>query len=237
MTNTRVLLFKTIKAATLRYPEIVSQLDKEARYIAVSAVPYKSQEYFLSNITRLVTSLYDGNIGGDFTDILSSLIQGQINDAYQQAWKDDGGEPPIPEYLEDAANEAVLSQWEFVQGFYESIVDAQVDETPIEPLLSRAQLWANQWTSNYGNAVRLIALENNDNLVWKYGDTDHCDTCRQLDGIVAKASTWDELGVQPQNGPNPALICQGFRCQCTLTPTKRRQTPKAYDLILNATTR
>jgi len=237
--NLRSATYQAIKSSVLRYPQIKDSLNAQARFIAATPTAYKSQDFYLTTLERLVTSVYKGNIGGDFIDVMSSLIQGQLTDAYKQAWKDEGNEGDLPDYLEQAAEEAILGQYDHVDDFYESIVDARVDETPLEPLLSRCQLWALRWTEAYNDAVRLIAVEEGENLVWRLGGTiEHCTICSALDGIVARASVWDDLNVKPQNAPNPILDpskggCGGWNCDCSLEITSQRSSPKAFDLILN----
>ena len=69
-------------------------------------------------------------------------------------------------------------------------------------------------------------------MVWVYGETEHCETCRQLNGIVARATEWQRIGVRPQNAPNGLLDCGGWNCQCAINPTTQRRTPGAYDKII-----
>jgi hypothetical protein len=123
----------------------------------------------------------------------------------------------------------ILNQFDFVDGFYRDIVDARVDGTPVAPLLARASLWAQRWTEAYNEAVRLITLNLGGNLEWKLGATEeHCPECAAFDGIVARASEWETLGIRPQNAPNNKLTCGGWKCDCSLTPTDKKRSPGAY---------
>lgn len=194
----------------------------------------KTYEFFLDALEGLIQGVYDGNVAGDFIDIMANLISGQLTQAFEQAWAENEEEGDLPDYLTGPLEDMILGQYEHVDQLFRDIVDARVDEEPIDALLARAALWANQFTSAYNEAVRLITLENGGNMVWQFGDTEHCETCRQLDGIIAPASVWDELGVHPQGAPNDILDCGGWRCGCSLTSTDQRKSPKAYDLILNA---
>lgn len=198
----------------------------------------KTYEFFLRTMTRLIRSVYEGNLGGDFIDIAGNLIDGQLRRAYEEAWKEEGTGGDMPAYLIEALEAMVADQQSYLEGLYKDIVDARVDSTPIEPLLSRAEMWANQYNTAYNDAVRYIVAENGGRLVWKYDpDKEHCTTCAALNGIVAYAAEWEELGVHPAGGPNPVLECNGYRCGCSLEPTEKRRSPKAYDTILNAVTR
>ncbi|MCR4314369.1 MAG: hypothetical protein NUV84_03935, partial [Candidatus Uhrbacteria bacterium] len=183
-------------------------------------------------IKGLVRGVYAGNIGGAFIDTMANLISGQLTQAYKQAWSDEDGQGKLPDYLLVSLNDAILKQYNFVDQYYRDIIDARVDETSIEPLLARSQLWSNRWTEAYNEAVRLITLNGGGNLVWIEGGTkDKCNTCVSLNGIVARASEWDMLGVHPQGGPNNKLKCKGFSCQCRLAPTTKRRSPNAYGRI------
>lgn len=198
----------------------------------------KTYDYYLSTLERMVRNVYNGNMAGDFIDVMANLISGQINQAFEQAWTDEGDESGYPDYLAAAAEDMILSEYDHVDGFYRSIVDARVDGTPIEPLLARCVTWANRWNDAYNLAVSLITKEMGGNLEWVYADeNEHCPECLALNGIVARASVWDELGIRPQNPPNSALTCGGWRCGCELRPTDRRQSPNAYDSILNIVSR
>lgn len=217
------MLNSVIHYVAKSHPDIIPLLAGRARWVAEATRPqaYKSQEFFLAAIIRMVRNVYYGILGGDFIDVMANLISGQITDAYQQAWMDDGGYLPVPPYLDQAIQNDVLIQYDYVDRYYRDIVDARVDKTPLEPLLARAQLWANQWNASYNNALLVMRAENGGNLVWVEGDTkDKCQTCLSLNGIVASAADWIASGYQPQGG---MLDCGGWNCQCALEPTDQRR--------------
>lgn len=224
-------LYNFVREAVVQVPAVRPLLSAKARFIFASIRQYKSQEYFLQQIQRLVRSVYDNVIGGQFIDLMANLISGQLYDAYSRAWTDYGEFGAIPDYLEAGYQEDVLSQYDFVDRYYRNIVDARIDGTPIDPLLTRANMWANQWNNSYNKANSLIQQENGGNLEWVYGETEHCDTCRNLNGIVASAKEWAQLGLRPQNPPNPIIKCGGFNCECQLLPTEKRRSPGAYGRI------
>ncbi len=227
--NKKDIILKSISL----YPSVLQWSNALVRQYITEAC--KTYDYFLQVLTRLVRSVYAGLLGGEFIDILANLLQGQITQAYEQAWVDDGNPLPIPEAMQAAANEAILKQFDYVDQFFRDIVDAKIDNTPIEPLLARAELWANRYQESYNDAKVKIALEYGGKLKWVEGDTqDKCETCLALDGIVAYATVWDNLGVYPQSAPNESLDCGGWRCQCKLVPTDERQSRDAEARILKA---
>jgi hypothetical protein len=214
-------LLKTVKA----HPEVLPYLSNKARYVLHARDgEYKTYDFFLANLQRLIRSVYVGLVGGEFIDIFASLIQGQITQAYEQAWIDDGNSLPAPQSLMDAAQAKILAQFDHVDQFFRDIIDARVDNTPIDPLLARAQLWANRYNEGYNDAQAKIALLMGGKLVWRLGATEeHCDTCSKLDGMVDYAVEWDRTGLRPQNATNNALTCGGWRCDCSLLPTDARR--------------
>jgi hypothetical protein len=201
------------------------------------ALAIKSLPYFRKTIERLVKSLYDGFIGGEFVDTMKNLISGQMRKAYAEAWKEDGNEGKLPDELEKSAQALADEQAGFVDGYYKAIVDARVNKTSAEPLMYRAELWANRYTQAKNDAFAEIAAANGGKLVWIEGDTeDKCDTCVALDGITAYATEWAQAGFKPQNAPNAMIDCGGWNCQCKLEPTDKRRSPKALDTLMNIAT-
>ena len=132
----------------------------------------------------------------------------------------------------------ILSEYGFVDGLYNDILNAALLQQPIEPLFSRARLWANRWTEVYNAAKLAIAAECGEKMMWKLGmSEEHCSTCSALDGIVAFATEWEQLNVRPQSPPNPILECEGWQCGCELVPTTQRRSPNALTTILNVVSR
>lgn len=204
-------------------PEVIPLLKPQTLRRA-----FKSEIFFEVTVEHLVRQVYYGWMGGDFIDIMDSLIAGQMYDAYLSAWQDDGNTSAMPDWLDEAMKQATIDQQSFVQAFYNDIIDARVDGTPIDPLIPRAKLWGGQWNSHYQNAVVLINAHMGGKLQWHEGDTkEKCATCLALDGIVAYASEWMDAGFQPKNYPNDMLDCGGWNCGCTLDPTNQRRSPNA----------
>ena len=207
----------------------------KARWICAIPSVYKTYDYFLSELTRMVKNVYNGFSGGDFIDSMASLVNGQLTQAYNNAWIDEGYALPLPDYLAASLEAMVLGQFDFVDQYYRDIVDAKIDQTPIDPLLARVSLWANRYNEAYNEAIRLITVNSGGNLIWKLGQTEeHCHTCFNLNGIVARAIEWEQLGVRPQGAPNTRLECGGWRCDCSLEPTDQRRTRDAYGRIEEA---
>jgi hypothetical protein len=237
------LMPSTIRAIVARVPAVVPYLKGRARWIVAKPAEFKTYDYFLQQVERMVTRVYNDQLGGEFIDIMANLISGQLTQAFRQAWQDEEMDGDLPGYLTGELERMILSEYEHVDQYYRDIVDARLDGTPITPLLVRAGMWANRYDDAYNRAVALITAENGGNMVWRRGATEQsCEICSRLNGIVARASEWDALNVRPQNPPNPILAkenggCGGWQCDCSLEPTDKRRSPKAYNMIMNIVSR
>lgn len=215
----------------------VNAIDPPLELMVKIAGAMKSLPFFSRTIARLVKSVYDGVIGGEFIDTLKNLVKGQMRKAYEEAWTDDGNELPLPEYLKTAAEALADDQAGYVDGFYKAIIDARVSGASIDPLQARGELWANRYTQAKNDAVAAIAAESGGKLIWIEGDTvDKCDTCLALNGVVAYATEWQQAGFRPQNAPNQMLDCGGWKCGCRLEATDKRRSPRALETLMNIAT-
>jgi hypothetical protein len=224
------MITQTIREVIKAVPSVRVYLSERARFALYEPVEYKTYDYMLVAIEGLVRGVYNGQIAGQFIDTMANLISGQFTQAYQQAFEDEGfTDFNMPDYLNQSLEEAILRQYDYVDQYYRDVIDARVDQTPIDPLIARAALWAQRYTESYNEAVRLISVNNGGKLMWVEGDTmQKCSTCLALDGIIAFASEWDTLGVKPQHAPNSKLECDGWKCECQLVPTDKRRSPGAY---------
>ncbi len=243
MNTHNIQLLQNVKAAIKVVPEVQPYLTGAARYVAAMLTPFdetKTADAMYRQIWNRVLELYRGEIDeGAFVDALAEIVQFQLTKAFREALRDNELDPAqvAEEPYGGALEEMVLNEFDFVDGLATDILEARKNESGFEQFQSRAEIWGNRYNDAYNQCAELIAKEEGNNLVWVYGDTEHCDTCLALNGIVAKVETWEELGIHPQQPPNDALVCGGWRCQCRLEPTDKRQSPKAYESILNAVTK
>lgn len=222
-----------LRKAIAAVPAVIPHLKGRARWLAYEPTAYKTYDYFLQHIQGLVRGVYTDMVHGDFIDTMANLISGQLTQAYMQAFEDAGfTDAFMPEYLTKPLETMILGQYDYVDQYFRDIVDARIDQTPIDPLLARAQLWAGQYDTAYQNATALITKEMGGKLVWVEGDTlEKCNTCKDLDGIVMYAHEWDTLGLRPKNPPNRKIDCEGWHCDCQLLPTDKRRSPNAYGRV------
>lgn len=217
------LIVQAVQLAVKKWPGILPYLSRKARHMA-GDTELKTYDYYLRALRGLVIGLYRGYLGGEFRDIMTDLVFGQFTDAYEQAMKDNEVATMTPEMRTELDN-LIETEWGFVEGFFSDIIDARVDGTPVDPLLSRAELWANKWNDVYNKASMTIEVMFGGKLKWILGATEeHCATCSALNGIVAWAKDWEESGIHPQNAPNAHLECGGWRCDCSLEHTDEKRT-------------
>jgi len=200
----------------------------------------KTITHFRYVIERIMRELYrDAITGYVFESEMLDLIEGQLRRAWYEGMRENGLKPSDmePEW-EAELQDIILSEIMHVQEFASAIQQAAINdrlagtpEASFGALNARAGLWVNRYNDVRNRA---IVATKEQKLEWIYGDTEHCETCARLNGIIAWASEWDLAGVHPQQPPNPVLECGGWRCKCRLQPTVKRKTPKAFDRIMRA---
>ena len=100
------MYFELIAAITKRIPAIIPHLTGKARWVAfadIDSIPrllsfigvaidekHKSVDFFERNLIRLIRSVYNNQLGGEFIDIMANLISGQLRQAVERAWADEG---------------------------------------------------------------------------------------------------------------------------------------------------
>ena len=158
------LIEQAVILAVKKWPGILPYLSRKARHI-LGDFELKSYDYYLRALRGLVIGVYNGYLGGEFRDIMADLVFGQFTDAYEQAMKDNEVAEMSPE-MRTELDGLISAEWEFVEGFFSDIIDARVDNTPIDPLLGRAELWANKWNDVYNKASMTIEITYGGKLKW-----------------------------------------------------------------------
>ena len=195
-----------------KYRAIVYSIN----YLANAGI--KTADYMDRTISGLVRDLYDGDISkSDFEDSMSELIEKQFKRAFNEAMKENGSE--WTDAIDAKYQERVTNQYQYIEKFADDILAGKDAETGYGQFTSRAELWANQYDSTV-NEAKLITGAKDDRYKWVMGATEeHCTTCASLDGVVATAEQWEASGFHPQQPPNDALTCGGWRCDCSLELT------------------
>ena len=183
----------------------------------------KTQGFYDQALRAAVRDFYNGEMDAfAFIDKQVYLIQEQ----FQRAWNEgmralnlDPKEDMEPEWQE-VLDDRIQQEIDAIEGFAGDIEAAAADKenNPIAPLLARVSMWSNR----YNELVSLaVATCGRNKLEWVMGDTEHCETCLRLSGVVDWSDNWYDSGYLPQSN---ILACHGYNCQCSLVPTTKRRT-------------
>ncbi len=197
----------------------------------------KTADYYLRVLMTWVNDLYNHEVSEDeFIDRMADVIEQQLTRAWNEGMRANGLDPAedmLPEW-QDILTEIIASEYAYVDGFAADIASGKFS---LAQLQARANIWANRYNDVVNRAIAATA-DGKDRLIWVYApEKQHCPECEKLDGIVAFAREWDELGVHPGGADNPMISCGGWNCGCQLLPTDKRRSPKAFTEILNIVTR
>ena len=219
--------FKIARAVTMRLPEIVPHLSERARLFAL-----KAYAFYASSVRDLTKKFYDGRLDYTaFVDSMENLVISQLRIAWFEGMEANGlTEDDMTTEWAAMLREIIMSEQDHIPDFALAIEKARRAESPIAPLMSRADMWGNRY-NDVVNQAKVITAEKGQKLEWVYGDTDHCETCLSLNGIVAYASEWAASPYHPQQPPNDYLDCGGWRCKCQLRPTKKRRTKNVAEIL------
>ncbi len=228
-------LLQIARSAILALPAIIPHLTGRARWLAHTI---KSYSEFSGGIEDAITGLHAGSITESlFVDYMAEIISTQLREAWLEgmAANDLAPDEMIDEW--DQTIEAIiLNEYEFVDRLAGDIVAVQDDEKALPGLISRGGLWANR----YNDVVNLAKLRTSDGTAkfeWILGDSiESCETCPQLDGIVAFSREWEQSRFRPQEPPNDMIDCGGWNCHCRLEPTTKRRSQNALNRLINIAT-
>ena len=198
----------------------------------------KTEGHYLRVLAHVTRALYDGNATeNDFLTAITTLLDEQMRRAWNEGMRANGLDPQLDmtDEWESLLQDIINNEFDFVEQFIADIITARENKDPIEPLLARVDLWAGRYT-DVVNQSKLATAEPTDKFEWIYGDTEHCSTCEQLNGLVARAGEWEQSGLHPQQPPNGLLTCGGWRCQCKLEPTDKRRTANVLTRLLDIAT-
>lgn len=153
---------------------------------------------------------------------LRRAILRNAEDAYVEGMKE-GGIEDAEEQLDDQDQETITSwiqsQMSYLPNFIESVM--QVAALPRgqrteqqRAILQRVDYWVGALRDLAG--MGKASAQRNMMVTWRYGDTDHCDTCLRLNGQRHRLRWFVERGYIPQEKGSATLECGGWRCRCEL---------------------
>lgn len=198
----------------------------------------KTEGYYLRVLNRAIRDLYNEHTTeDDFMSTMVNLLDGQMRRAWNEGMRLNGLDPAtdMTTAWEMELQGIIDNEFAFVQRLIDDILQTKLDGRSVDVVLSRAQLWANRY-NDVVNRAKIATAPNDKKFEWVLGDTEHCETCQSLSGIVATAEEWNASKIHPQMPPNPLLKCSGWNCQCELVPTDKRKTANALSRLLDIAT-
>jgi hypothetical protein len=200
--------------------------------LADNAVRYaiKTLDYYQRVLFTWVNDLYTKEVTeAEFVDRLAEVIDQQLTRAWNEGMRLNELDPSeMTDEQFAILQDIIASEYTYVDQF---AADVASGNYTLPQLQARAGVWANRY-NDVVNQAKLETADLKDKYEWVYGDTEHCDTCAQLNGLVATAKEWEIAGIKPQSPPNDRLSCGGWRCKCELRPTDKRRSPKVLDTLL-----
>jgi hypothetical protein len=195
----------------------------------------KTENYYQRVMWQAVRDMYRGSITSfEFESVMIQLIEGQLRRAWNAGMREIGLDPAkdmTDEYRAELES-IMLKEFDFVPRLTMDISEAIRLQTPVDPFKARVDLWASRY-NDVVNQAKLFCGKGNQTYMWVYGDTDHCETCSKLNGLVATADEWNQSGFKPQSPPNDFLECGGWNCGCKLELTSKRRSPDALTTLMN----
>lgn len=218
--------------------KLARDINLKAMRLYLADLRVKTVAYMERVLWRSVRELYNGQIDEfEMIDDMTALIEQQFNRAWREGARAVGVDPAVDFTDEDLEiiQGRIDDEYEFIPDFVQAIVDARNSGGRIDQFRQRVSLWANRYNEVVNDAK--IYYGGRTRLEWQLGKTEeHCETCAALNGMVAFADEWEQSGFHPQGAPNELLECQGWQCDCSLSVTDKRRTPRALQRLLDLAT-
>lgn len=170
---------------------------------------------------------------GDFEDTLSAARSGSLDkrrfstimrahinkygrDAFEEGLKEGG----VDGGADDADLGTIAKLVSKQTGYVASLADEVYSESGISDDLAanKPAMWWNK-SINPFYTEGLVSADRNGMYEWVYGDTEHCEDCKRLNGQLHRLKDWYNKGWLPQASH---LACKGYNCKCTLKKTTGR---------------
>lgn len=202
-----------------RLPALIVAIARQISRRALALRAAKgTEDAFASGLQKIADD--DNKSEKDVAAAILALLLLYAEKAYQDGMREGGVDDPGGDMSDE--DRAAIESWTatqsaFVGGLAAAIVAARsADDREKErsKIAERIALWVGSLL-----AIRLLGLSGarGDMMVtWRYGDTDHCDTCLDLHGQRRRLSWFASRGYIPREPGSKTLDCKGYRCQCGL---------------------
>lgn len=178
---------------------------------------------FENALENAVVDVVNGNMTrAALAALMRELIIDSARAVFVEGMKE--GDKGLTEADIDDEDEAVIREWilsqvRHINDFADAVAEAaklKGDERTEarNALLKRVELWVEALR---GLGLRGTASAKGNMMVtWRYGDTEHCDTCRSLNGKRRRLKWFTGKGYIPREPGSATLDCNGYNCQCQL---------------------
>jgi hypothetical protein len=182
---------------------------------------YSNADEYARGIDQAASGYWKDGSAGNFVSRMKAVVKFGLRDAFDLGGADMGITPEDYNEQDTALRDEIITEEQSHINDLLHYLDGLANDpkAKLSDADSRLELWKARF-DDVRNRAKMI-LGKDAKLEWIYGDTEHCDTCARLNGVVKRASFWQTHGVLPQAPPNPMLQCGGWKCQCSLEPTTK----------------
>lgn len=213
----------------------IEGLIMERKPEAIVQIAVRTYDQYRARLWGSMLRLYNGGRDAAFVSSFIRSIDAQLT----QAWEKGAEEIGVTRDEMTADDLQILTaiidnETQFIQRIAGEIVadrEDGIDRQAFDKKYgARVDLWANRYNETVNRAKMTYGAKTR--FEWHLGATEeHCKTCQKLNGIVAFGVEWEQARFHPQMPPNDLLECGGWRCDCSLVPTKKRRTARALDRL------
>ena len=173
---------------------------------------------YKDQLTNFVFEALNGNMDAlDLSRSMRSLLRDLADDVYIEGMREGGIKDPESELDKD--DESAIKDWlsgqlSHVRDFSRAVISVRSGDTTRRDILDRIELWVDNLAllGSLGTA----SAKRNIMVTWVYGDTDHCATCKMLNGKRRRLKWFIDNGYIPQERGSATLDCGGWECGCHL---------------------
>lgn len=194
--------------------DIWQRVLKARVFKAEGGIPVINADYH-NRITEALISYLEGS--GSVTAPRNAFKRAMVEAfgaAFDLGWHTGGGELPAEPDAQDWLAARVDAEMGYIDQVLQNAKELRAEGGDyFEWVTSRADGFTASVPSVYNYAK--MAAAGNQMLEWRYGDTDHCDTCASLNGQKHRAKWYIARDYIPRK-PGAAMTCGGYRCMCSL---------------------
>ncbi|CAK0770213.1 conserved hypothetical protein [Gammaproteobacteria bacterium] len=204
------------------------------REVLYKIAAIKTADLYSTIMTNDVHALYSRAMSRrGFISDMGLAIERQLSEAWEKGADESMVLPEDFTDADKAALQAIIdNEKSFLDRLADDVQDTAANKTGWEQFQSRLDIWANRYTDVQNQARTYFGGKIK--YRWDLGQTEeHCTTCAALNGLVAYASEWEEVGLHPQSPPNEHLECGGWRCDCSLNSTTERRSYGVMNKLLS----